>query len=140
MSIIASLQTYIKTYSGLKSGAPVWVDYLGPGFTEYSIVPLPGARIVESYIDGSSLREFPFAFQSMESTADDLTRIESAGFYEAFADWMEAQTNAGTLPTLGTKQTATAIEAVIGGSLFEQGESQTGIYQIQCKLTYEQRP
>lgn len=140
MSIISGLRTYLATYSALPSGAPLWVDYLGQVPTEYSINPIAGARIVEQYIDGGSVREFPFAFQSTESTADNLERIETLGFYEAFADWLETQSDAGTLPTLGAKQTSEKIEALGWGFLFSPGESGTGIYQIQCKLTYFQQP
>jgi hypothetical protein len=140
MSIISAVKTYLKTYSGLKSGAPVWVDYLGPTPTEYAVMPASGARTVEQYINGGSMREFPFTFQAMRSTADELERLETVGFYEAFADWLETQSNTGALPTLGAKQTPTKIEAVTWGYLFEEGNSETGIYQILCKLTYEQTP
>ncbi len=138
MSIIGALQTYIKTYSDLKTGAPVWVDYLGLTPTEYAIIPLPGARIVESFIDGSSIREYPFALQSTESTADDLERLETNGFFEAFADWLESQSESDVLPTLDSGQSAIKIEATGWGYLFEQGESETGIYNIQCMLQYEE--
>lgn len=138
MSIISSLKTYLAGYNELKDDAPLWVDYLGATPTEYVIVPLAGAEIVEHYINGSSLREFPFAFQSVESTADELERLETLGFYEEFAAWLESQTAASTLPTLASGQVATKIEALGRAYLYQQGESNTGIYQIQCKLTYEQ--
>lgn len=140
MSLIASVRTYITTYSGLATGAPVLVDFLGATPTQYSIVPLTGARVVERYINGGSLREFPFAIQSTESTTDDLERIENSGFYEALADWFEAQTEAGILPILDVGKKSESIEALGWGFLFDQGESGTGIYQIQCRLTYEQVP
>jgi hypothetical protein len=140
MSIISSVKTYLATYTGLTTGAPLWVDHLGANPTEYAVVPLAGSRIAERYIDGGSAREFPFAFQSMESTADELERLENSGFYEAFADWLESQSLAGTLPTLGAKQTATEIQALGWAYLYEQGQSSTGVYQIQCKLFYEQLP
>ena len=140
MTIISALQTYLKTYSGLKSGAPTWVDFLGANNTEYSIVPLPGEKISEEFVDGGSEREFPFMFQAMESTADDAERLETNGFFEALSDWFETQTEDGVLPILSTGKTATAIEAVTWGYLSEQGESSTGIYAIQCKLTYDQQP
>lgn len=139
-SIASAVKTYLAGYSGLVAGAPLWVDALGPGVCEYAIVPLPGAKIIERYINGASLREFPFAFQSMESTADDLARLEAIGFHEAFADWLESQTVAGLLPSLGSGKTAVSIEAVGWGYLFEQGQSDTGIYQITCRLVYEQQP
>lgn len=138
MSLISALRTYLAAYSGLKSGAPLWVDYLGSDPTQYALAPLAGGKIVESYIDGSSLREFPFAFQSMESTADDLERLENNGFFETFADWLESQTDAGLFPSLGAGKTPELIEATGWGYLFEQGESETGIYQVNCRLVYKQ--
>ena len=139
MSIINALQTFIKTYTGLDN-TNVLIDKTGPETVEYGIFPIPGARIVEENIDGSSIREYPFALQSSVMTADDAARLENSEFFESFADWLESQTLAGTLPTLGAKQTATKIEATTGGALYEQGESNTGIYQIVCKLTFEQQP
>ena len=149
MSILSDLRTYLKTYSGLKTNAPVWVDHLGPSPTEYALVPLAGGKVLETYIDGSSLCSFPFAFRTKESTADDLQRLENVGFFESFSDWMESQTDAGVLPSLspstpsgedtgsGTKK-ALSIEASGWGYLYEQGKSDTGVYQIQCRLIYEQ--
>jgi len=140
MTIIESVKTFIATYSGLVANVPLSVDALGDTPTEYAIIPLPGSKIVEPYIDGSSLREFPFAFQSTMSTADELERIENSGFYEDFAAWLESQTLAGTLPTMGNGKTAEVIEAVGWGYIQDQGESSTAIYQITCRLTYKQNP
>ena len=140
MTIISAVKTYLLTYSNLKANAPMWVDFLGPIPTEYVIIPLPGTKIIEQYLDGSSLREFPFAFQSMESTADELERLDNNGFYEALSDWFETQTEAGSFPTLASGKTATKIEALSWAFLYEQGQSSTGVYQIQCKLTYQQDP
>lgn len=138
MSLLSSIKTYISGYSQLATGAPLWVDYLGSQPTGYAIIPLPGTKVVETYLDGSSLREYPFAFQSMELTADEAERLDNNGFYEAFADWLETQSNAGTLPTLASGKTAVSIEALGWAFIYESGESQTAIYRIQCKLTYEQ--
>jgi hypothetical protein len=138
MSIISALQIYLKTYSSIPAAVPVMVDYLSIIPAGYAIIPLAGNKIVESYVDGSSLREFPFAFQSMQSTADDLARLENNGFFEAFSDWLDSQTAAGTLPTLATGRTPVEISAIGWGYLYQQGESDTGVYQVQCKLIYEQ--
>ena len=137
MTIIESLKAYLKTCPNLADGALLEVDHNGPAI-QYAIVPVPGARVLETYLDGGSLREFPFAFQTAAITADDAERIDNAGFQETFADWLEAQTEAGNLPALDAGKTAESIAATSWGYLFEQGESDTGIYQIQCKLTYRQ--
>ena len=137
MTIIESLKAYLKTCPNLADGALLEVDHNGPAI-QYAIVPVPGARVLETYLDGGSLREFPFAFQTAAITADDAERIDNAGFQEMFADWLETQTEAGNLPALGAGKTAESIAATSWGYLFEQGESDTGIYQIQCRLTYYQ--
>lgn len=139
-STIDGLRQYLQTYTELPEDAPVWVGYLGAIPTQYSIFPMPGDKIVEVYIDGSSLREFPFSFQSMESTSDQLTRMESIGFFEEFAQWLEDQTELGNLPELPSGKTALGIQATSWGFLYEQGQSDSGIYQITAKLTFEQQP
>lgn len=140
MSIISALRTYMATCSSLESGALLLVDHLGETPIQYAIIPQGGDKIVEEYIDGSSLREFPFLFRSARSTADDLERIENAGFFETLADWFETQTEAGvfTSLSLGTGKTPEKIEADGWGYLYEEGESATGVYQIRCRLTYGQ--
>lgn len=138
MSIINALRVYLVDYGGLVGGAPLWVDYLGPEPPGYAIIPIAGGKIIERYLSGRSLREFHFAFRSAVSTADDLERIENSGFFEALGDWMESQSEAGDLPDLGAGKTPELIEAVGWGYLYEQGQSDTGIYQILCRLTYVQ--
>ncbi len=140
MTIIESVKTFIATYSGLIANVPLSVDALGYTPTEYGIIQLPGNKIIESYINGGSMREFPFAFQSTMSTADELERIINSTFYEDFADWLESQTLAGTLPTMETGKTAETIEAVGWGYIQDQGDSGTAIYQVTCRLTYSQIP
>lgn len=137
-NIIEPIKTFIATYSGLTSGAALMIDKLGAVPTEYSIMPLPGSKVIETYINGASKREYPFAFQATLSTADEAARIVNNGFFEDFAAWLESQTNAGTLPTMENGKTAESIEAVGWGFISEQGESETAIYQITCKLTYYQ--
>lgn len=137
-NIIEPIKTFIATYSGLTSGAALTIDTLGQTPTEYSIMSLPGGRIVTTYVNDATEREYPFAFQATLSTADEAERIVNNGFFEDFAAWLESQTNAGTLPTLETGKTATKIEALGWGFPLDQGESGTAIYQITCKLTYDQ--
>lgn len=139
MSMIEVVRDYLLTYAPM-GDALIHVDALGATPTEYAVIPMPGARVVEQYLDGGSLREFPFLIQSVFSTADEAARIENSSAYEDLADWLEAQTKAGSLPTLDTGKTAESIEAVTWGFVYEQGESATGIYQITCKLTYQQNP
>jgi hypothetical protein len=74
----------------------------------------------------------------MALTADDATRITNSGFFEALSDWMESQTEAGTFPTLNSNQHPTKIEATTQPFLFQNGESESAIYQMTCRLSYDQ--
>jgi len=136
MSVIESVVTFIETYAGLDADAPVWVNYLGKTPTEYGIVPLPGGGVVNTYINGTEIIDFPFAFQSAESVADDPARVDNIAFLEAFSNWIKTQNDAGTFPTLGAGETPRKIESLGWGFLLEESESGTGVYQVQCNLEY----
>ena len=139
MSIIAAIKTYILTYTGLETGAPVWVNHLNENPINYAIIPLAGTRKVSQNIHGNSgEREYIFAFQSAQSTADELERLESSGFFEALADWMDTQSESDVLPVLPSGQEPYAIEVLGFAYLYEQGQSDTGIYQVQCRFQYYQ--
>jgi hypothetical protein len=138
--ILEALKTFIKTYSGIGANGVVLADYLSGKPNEFAISPQPGNKIVEKYINGGSVRQFSFALQMTVFTADEAVRITNNGFYEGISDWFESQTLAGTLPTLNTNQHPTLIEALSQPALFQQGESETGIYSMQCRLEYDQDP
>ena len=138
MSLLSALKTYLKTNTSVAALAAVFVDFMGEEPDQLAIIPIPGNRVIETYINGNSKRAFPFAIQSVESTADELGRIQNSGFYEDLSEWFESQTKAGVLPTLGTGKTAESIETMGWAYLFAQGQSQTGIYQVQCRLVYRQ--
>lgn len=138
MSLISSVRTYLLTCPHLTAGAGLLIDTVSNVPTQYGLFVLPGNPIVESYVDGSSLRQFQFALQSVEYLSDDAARQAAIEFYETFAEWLEDQSNAGVLPTLAAGKTAESIEATQSGFLFEFGESGTGVYQIQCRMTYTQ--
>jgi hypothetical protein len=137
MSMIESVRDFLLTYAGM-ADAQIHVDALGSTPIEYAVIPLPGERKIATYLDGKTQREYPFLIQSVFSTSDEAERIENSGFYETLADWLEEQTESENLPNLGTGKTAESITAVSWGFVYEQGESGTGIYQITCKLVYEQ--
>lgn len=138
MSLVASVRTWLLTYDGLEEQAALLVDKLGKEPTQYALVPLPGAAVLETYLDDSTRRQFPFALQSMEFVANDEKRVATYEFYEGFAAWVESQNAAGTFPTLDDGKTPESVEILGQPILFEFGESGTGIYQIQCRVIYEQ--
>src|SRR3990172_2623186 len=99
MSLIQSVKTYLLTYSGLADDAGFLIDVVGSVPTQYALAPLPGDPILETYVDGKTLRQFPFALQSQESIVDEAARIANYEFYEDFAAWIETQNETGAFPT-----------------------------------------
>lgn len=138
-SIIEALRTYIQTYTGLESGAPVWVHYLDAAPVQYSIFPLAGARVISEDILGNRRMEFTFALQSRESTSEDIDRLESMGFYESFAQWLDDQTRLKVFPSLQSDLHPELIGALGWGILYQHGDDETATYQIQCRLVYTQK-
>jgi len=139
-SIISALSDFISKCTLLQEDAPFYVDYLSGTETSYSIVPLPNDKILAEYINGGSQREYAFAFQFGNLTADNAERIANSEFNEHFTDWLEQKTHDEDLPVLPEGMTCELIEAVQDGFLYQEGESGTSIYQINCRLQYEQQP
>lgn len=138
MSVISAVREYFKTYTGLDDDAPVWINHLNGEPVSYSIIPIAGQQIVEEYLNGSTSREFGFAFQSVEYTLSEDVRLNTQEFFEELAAWLRSQSDAGTLPDMDAGQTPFKIEALDWGALVRQGVSETGVYQINCRLEYEQ--
>ena len=140
MTTSDAVRDWIAAYTGLVANAPVWVQHLGAHPVQYAVITLPGNKVLEKYLNGGSLREYPFILQAAISTADDKTRITTDEFFEAISDWFDTQTQAGNLPSLGTKKTAWSIEALASAVITDESESGTGIYELPCRLVYEQAP
>lgn len=134
MSDISAIRTYLATYQKLESNRPVWVEMLSPNPLSYTVFLVPGKQVTED-ITGGKIVEYPFAFGAIETLADD-SGLDAAEFYEEFADWLDTQTEGGTLPTLDTGKTALSIEALDTATIIERAEK-TGVFQILCKLIYE---
>lgn len=141
MSVLSAVKEYFQTYIDANiPDKPLWVNYLENEPVSFSIVPLGGSRKVSEYISGNSgEREFIFALQSSQFTADDADRVGNIELFETLAEWLDDQSEVGNLPSLPSGFTALAIEAVSYGYLFEQGPSRTGVYQMPCRLEYSKQ-
>lgn len=135
-SITAGIQDYLKTYLPLSNG--VYLDFVGEQPTEYAVVMLPELEKIEEYIVHGGVYGRHFLLNMRAATNEDADRLINNGFYEAFAEWLYTQTDAGTLPSLPTGYTALSIEALSNGFLMESSEVlSTAVYSINCRLVYE---
>lgn len=132
--IIESIRNYILTCDFLKDGK-VNVDYL-PDEMAYSIEPIGGNPIYKKYADGTCLKQFLFAFMSVEAyDGDARTAIAASGFYQFLEEWIEENNMKEVLPDL-EGHTSVRIDVLQSGYLFFT-EADLGRYQIQCRLVYE---
>ncbi|MDR1801892.1 MAG: chloramphenicol resistance protein [Lachnospiraceae bacterium] len=142
MTIIDSVRTYIKTFPGLRDYveqiARIDLDGLAEDTTCYAIEVTPGNPVLRKYLDGSAVKQFLFVFASRELTAEDVQKVDCYAFYEAFEEWLDAQSRAEILPDLGENREAMDIRALTSGYVFNK-EHETSQYQIQCRLKYLER-
>ena len=116
------------------------VNYLGAEPVEYAIIEAPTTPVLQSYLDGSTIRQRAVAITAVKDYSSDLLQqLAETGFWEAFAQWVETQNEAETLPDLGDGKTSLAVEVSATHYLL-QTTAQTARYQIQLLLTYEQEP
>ena len=138
--IIESVKKYIESCPLLEGFKSLCVDYLPEKTDTYSIEGIPAQTVIRSYVDGSTERQFVFVFAARLFYSEEIrNNIENSGFYEAFADWLEEQSEAGNLPELPSGKTASKIEAMSSGYLFDiAGDLSNARYQIQCRLIYDE--
>lgn len=139
MTIVESVKNYILTCPLLGDLGRLNIDFLPEDPDTYSIEEIPAQAIMKTYIDGSTERQFVFVFASRFLYSEEVrNNIENSGFYEQFAEWLEQQTEAENLPELSAGKTATKIEAMSSGYLYDiSGDFSNARYQIQCRLIYD---
>ena len=138
MSILQAIKNYMLLFPLLQEDAPLLSDHADGSEVQYSIIQLPGTRVLEEDLAGNQACQYTFAFQSTESTLDELQRFANADFYEQLSNWFISQSLQEILPTLSDDQTPELIETITGGYLMQE-ETGTGVYQIQCRLLYNQQ-
>lgn len=134
-SIINALEKYFINCELLRDGC-LRVDYMGERPVEYTIEVLPCNPIVETFVDGSSNRQYLFAFGSREYYSQErLQNIQNSAFYERLSDWVEVQSVNNILPELPEGMEAQELEVVSTGYLYD-GSMSNARYQIQLRLLY----
>ena len=139
MTIIESVKNYILTCPLLKELKRLNIDFLPEDPNTYSIETVPAQEILKTYLDGSTERQFVFVFAARCSYNEEVrNNIENSGFYEEFAKWLEEKTEKDYLPKLTGGRTASKIEAMSSGYLYDiAGGLDNARYQIQCRLIYD---
>lgn len=134
-SIIEAVADYFLQCPLLKDGV-FRVDALGDEPLEYVIETGTFTPIVESYVDGSSIRRYQFNFGSREYyNMDRFQTIANSSFYESFTEWIEEQDASGNYPELPEGMHPEQMRCLSPGYMFD--ESMTNArYQIQLEIIY----
>lgn len=139
MTIVESVKNFILTCPLLDDLKRLNIDFLPEDPDTYSIEGIPAPEKIATYLDGSTERQFVFVFAARLYYSEEVrNNIENSGFYEKFAEWLEKQTEADNLPILDEGRTASKIEAMSSGYLYDiAGDLTNARYQIQCRLIYD---
>lgn len=134
-TVIESIREYFNKCPILDEEGLLSVDSLSKEPINYSIDTMPADPIVFQYVDGSSVNQHVFTFNSKEVFGSNTDNLENLGFYERLTEWIKEQNKIGHYPKLEGNRVPVKLEASTGGYLFD-AETNTGTYQIQLRLLY----
>lgn len=111
----------------------IYVDFLGENPTEFAIMKIPSNPIVETYIDGSTLRQFQFQLISCNGYGVDVMQnIANSNFYEQLYEKIENLNKKREYPNIkGIEK----IECLDDGALLNT-TTNTARYSIQMRILY----
>lgn len=134
-SIIEGLTDYFLQCPLLKDGV-FRVDALGSEPVEYALATEVTSPVIRTYVDGSSIRQYRFNFNSREAySMDRILAIQNESFYEDFCNWVEGQGMAGNLPEMPEGCEAQALTVLTPGFMLD-AMMENAFYQVQLQLQY----
>lgn len=134
-SIIEGLCDYFLQCPLLKDGV-FRVNALGSEPVEYALEPAVTSPVLETYIDGSSIRQYQFNFNTREAySMDRIMAVRNERFYEDLCNWVEEQSRKGNLPEMPAGCEAQAMSVLAPGFMLDV-TMENAYYQIQLQLQY----
>ena len=112
------------------------MDALGSEPVEYALATGMTSPVVRTYVDGSSIRQYQFNFNSREAySMDRILAIQNESFYENFCNWVEEQSMIGNLPEMPEGCEAQALTVLTPGFMLD-ATMENAFYQVQLQLQY----
>ena len=134
-----ALRDWFRSTPAVQKGNRFGVDHLSADPTEYAIYMSPSP--LNSYVDITGevqirpIQTVNFIFASREAhTSDVLQALANHGFYDAVIEWIIAQNKAKAFPEISVGKVQSIMPSLTQ-YLYEAGTN-SGRYQISCKLTY----
>ena len=120
---IKAMQEWLKTCpmvaEQLGGNVAFHIDYLPEDTTQFSIEDAPGDPVLETFFSGKRKAKNYVLASRMEYSEAIAQQAANSGFWDSFADWIEAQSDAHNLPDLGEGRTAERV-AVIRLEYYQQ--------------------
>ncbi len=134
-SIIEGLADYFLKCPLLKDGV-FRVNALGSEPVEYALESAITSPVIQTYVDGSSIRQYQFNFNSREVySMDRIMAVQNESFYEDLCNWVEEQSAAGDLPDMPQGCEAQALTVLAPGFMLD-ATMENAYYQVQLVLKY----
>jgi hypothetical protein len=131
--MIEEIRKYLIKEKILNKENKINVDFLGEEPTEFSIEKLSVNPILETYIDGSTLRQLQFRLVSCESYGQEVSQnIQNNTFYEFLYKMIEDKNKQKILPEISGIE---KIECLNDGSIVD-ATTNTARYSILMRITY----
>ena len=138
---IKAVQEWLKTgplvAGQLGNNVAFHIDYLPEDTTQFSIEDSPGDPVLQEFFSGRRKAKNYVLASRMEYSESIAQQAANSGFWDDFADWIEAQSDAHNLPDLGEGRTAERV-AVTNSGYIVTSEDGTCRFQIQIRLEYYQ--
>ena len=138
---IKAVQEWLKTCplvaGQLGNNVAFHIDYLPEDTTQFSIEDSPGDPVLQEFFSGRRKAKNYVLASRMEYSESIAQQAANSGFWDDFADWIEAQSDAHNLPDLGEGRTAERV-AVTNSGYIVTSEDGTCRFQIQIRLKYYQ--
>lgn len=137
MKIIEAIRNYISNLDCMAIfDNAININFLDGEIENFSLEEIPSEPIVKKYLDGSTKRQFQFAFCSREPYGQEIIQnIDNSGFYEEFADEIESKNNQGILP-IGDSNIEPIDIKVTSSAYVVATEEDTAMYQINLNFKY----
>lgn len=138
MTIIGSLRNYFQAFPGLQRER-LDIDCLAHEVDRFSIDAEPCEPVLQSYMDGGTVRQFLFTISSRCYFGTDLAQQErNLAFFEDLEHWLEEQQRFRRMPDLGHGKIPRRLEITSSAYPYLISDSGRARYQIQLRLEYYQ--
>ncbi len=137
--MIENIRQWLRTCPLISKDDVFNINHLEADTISYTIDNVPGITVLQSYLNGDSIRQKSFVIASRQEYSNDvLNNISATGFWDDFELWIENQNKLKNYPTMKAGQKIQSIYVTSSYYLYSTGPD-TARYQIQITVTYYQK-